>query len=212
MHLPAPPPIPPSSHVFVLAPPATGQAAPPASPPVRRRRIPLPPLAPPPFKYRLKFGALFPSDADTRRDTGETHLRVELDAFPRRVPQGRLRGATLYVTLGYSEDTQKKARGLRIGSASISQLITLPGRKLDPQGRREPGRFGFGGGYGLYLLSVSGEQSGERTTTNAQFGTDVFAEYYLGRSAFVQAKYHTLFGGVKGYFGSGPSLLIGGRY
>jgi hypothetical protein len=189
--------------------PATPQELP--APATQRRRVFLP-LPPPPFKYRVKVGAFLPTDGDTRRRTGSTHLRIEADAFPVRVQRGYFRGSAFFVTLGYSQNTQSSGANLRIGSASISQLVTLPGPPVGPEGRRRPGRFALGGSYGLYLLSVSRVETGEDGGTNGHFGADLYADYLAGRDTFVELKYHTLFGGVKGYFGSGPSLLVGHRF
>jgi hypothetical protein len=227
MHLPAPPPI---TVPFTLAsaapvmtqtatPSAPQEAPPPAPvpdtetplPTTQRRRIFLP-LPPPPFKYRVKVGTFFPADRDTRRSTGSTHLRVEADAFPVRVQRGYFRGAAFFVTLGYSQNTQSNGANLRIGSVSISQLVTLPGPPVGPERRRPPGRLSLGASYGLYLLSVSRLETGEGGGTNGHFGADLYADYLVGRDTFVELKYHTLFGGIKGYFGSGPSLLVGRRF
>jgi hypothetical protein len=128
------------------------------------------------------------------------------------VQRGYFRGAAFFVTLGYSQNTQSSGANLRIGSASISQLVTLPGRPTGPEGRRFPSRLSLGASYGLYLLSVSRVESGEDGGTNGHFGADLYADYLVGRDTFVELKYHTLFGGVKGYFGSGPSLLVGRRF
>ncbi|MES2463759.1 MAG: hypothetical protein V4671_24585, partial [Armatimonadota bacterium] len=178
MPLPAPPPIILPANLMSAVPlreqaakPLSSQEAPPPTtvpetaqdspaPTTQRRRIFLP-LPPPPFKYRVKVGTFFPSDSDTRRGTGSTHFRIEADAFPVRVQRGYFRGSAFFVTLGYSQNTQNNGANLRIASASVSQLVTLPGRPVGPQGRRLPGRFSLGGSYGLYLLSVSGRESGE---------------------------------------------------
>jgi hypothetical protein len=189
--------------------PAASQETP--EPGTKRRRIFLP-LPPPPFKYRVKVGTFFPTDGDTKSDTGSAHLRLEVDAFPVRVQRGYFRGAAFFVTLGYSQNTQNEGANLRIGSASISQLVTLPGRPVGAEKRRLPSRTSLGASYGLYLLSVSGRRSGEDGGTNGHFGTDLFADYVIGKETFVELKYHTLFGGVKGYFGSGPSILVGHRF
>ena len=221
MHLPAPPPIPPSLALNAAAPvmkqTATSQTPLPQTPPetpastTTRRRIFLP-LPPPPFKYRVKIGTFFPLDSDTKRETGSTHVRLEVDAFPVRVQRGYFRGAAFFVTFGYSQNTKSSGADLRIGSASITQLVTLPGKPTGPQGRRLPSRTSLGASYGLYLLSVANRESGESGGTNGHFGTDLLADYLIGRDTFVELKYHTLFGGVKGYFGSGPSLLVGHRF
>ncbi len=224
MYLPAPPPILSSFALVTLAdaaparPQTTAPPAPQTPPPVpetppKRRRI-FAPLPPPPFKYRVKIGALFPSDGDTRRVTGSTHLRLEADAFPTRVQRGYFRGSAFFVTFGYSQNTQNKGRDLRIGSVSLSQVVTLPGRPTGPEGRRRPSRLSIGASYGFYLLSLSRSEAGDGDggRTNGQVGADFYADYLVGHGTFVEAKYHTLFGGVNGFFGSGPSLLVGHRF
>ncbi|MES2464865.1 MAG: hypothetical protein V4671_30235 [Armatimonadota bacterium] len=161
---------------------------------------------------RLKLGVFLPSDRDTRKVSGSTHLSGEVDVA---LPFSDRSGAQTFLSVGFS-----KRNGTGFGIGSSYQVIPISLTQIsspqNPVGR-VTGSIYYGAGVGLYFVKVTGlvraasVGSFVYSKSRALIGTSLVAGYQTPASFFIEGKYHVVTGTVEGYSPNGLSVFVGKR-
>jgi hypothetical protein len=147
--------------------------------------------------FRLKVGALLPSDGRTKDETQSTHLAGEIDlVLPVSAP-----GSQTILSLGYSQN-----------SSGDRTLRTVPLTLATVRSAFNPvsgvtGNVYYGAGTGAYFVRATG--GGQPTGDKVLFGGFLVAGYRTPAKLFVEAKYHLVGGSVEGLKPRGFSLFLG---
>lgn len=149
---------------------------------------------------RVKLGVLLPSDGETKKATGDTHIAAEVDvALPSALTMG-----SYVASIGYAQSTRSGAK-LTTVPITVSRIFSPPNPAT-----RLTGNVYFGVGAGMYILHASGGGRSDNETTFGGFG--VVGYSLPGGATFIEAKYHVVAKDAGGLKPTGLAVLVGRRF